>query len=100
MKNRGREGCIARFVREADDLVLPLQPNERLAQVASLRRIRTEFESSDCLLLYGQHRLATGELGGFGPELTCRRSWSKLEPGTFLLPGPPRPPCRRWQRAT
>jgi glycosyltransferase involved in cell wall biosynthesis len=66
----GRGGCIARFVREhcgADDLVLPLQPNERLAQVASLRQIRTEFESSDCLLLYGQHRLATGELGDAEP---------------------------------
>ena len=69
-KPAGREGCIARFVREhcgADDLVLPLRPNERLAQVASLRQIRTEFESSDCLLLYGQHRLATGELGDAEP---------------------------------
>jgi glycosyltransferase involved in cell wall biosynthesis len=66
----GREGCIARFVREhceADDLVLPLQPNERLAQLGSLRQIRTEFESSDCLLLYGQHRLAAGELGDAEP---------------------------------
>src|SRR5262249_3973387 len=66
----GWEGCIARFVREhcgADDLVLPLQPNERLAKVESLRQIRTEFESSDCLLLYGQHRLATGEFGDAEP---------------------------------
>jgi glycosyltransferase involved in cell wall biosynthesis len=66
----GREVCIARFVHEhcgADDLVLPLEPNERLAQAASLRQIRTEFENSDCLLLYGQHRLATGELGDAEP---------------------------------
>jgi glycosyltransferase involved in cell wall biosynthesis len=66
----GREVCIDRFVREhcgADDLVVPLQPNERLAQVASLGQIRTEFESSKCLLLYGQHRLATGELGDAEP---------------------------------
>jgi glycosyltransferase involved in cell wall biosynthesis len=66
----GREGCIARFVHEhcgAEDLVLPLEPNERLAQVASLRQIRTEFESSDCVLLYGQHRLATGEMGDAEP---------------------------------
>jgi glycosyltransferase involved in cell wall biosynthesis len=66
----GREVCIARFVREhcgADDLVLPLEPNQRLAQAASLRQIRSEFESSECLLLYGQHRLATGELGDAEP---------------------------------
>jgi tetratricopeptide (TPR) repeat protein len=66
----GLRACIDRFVRErcgADDLVLPLQPHERLAQAASLVQIRTEFESSECLLLYGQHRLATGELGDAEP---------------------------------
>ena len=45
----------------------PFVPNERLAQVASLSELRAEFESSDCLLLYGQHRLATGELGDAEP---------------------------------
>ena len=66
----GWEACVDRFVHEqcgADDLVVPLRPDERLAQVASLNQLRTEFESSDCLLLYGQHRLATGELGGAEP---------------------------------
>ena len=69
-KPAGREACIDRFVREhcgAGDLVLPLQPHERLAQAASLGQIRTEFERSQCLLLYGQHRLATGELGDAEP---------------------------------
>jgi glycosyltransferase involved in cell wall biosynthesis len=66
----GPGACIDRFVREhggADDLVLPLQPHERLAQAGSLGQIRTEFESSGCLLLYGQHRLETGELGNAEP---------------------------------
>jgi glycosyltransferase involved in cell wall biosynthesis len=66
----GPRACIDRFVREhcgADDLVLPLQPHERLAQAASLGQIRTEFESCECLLLYGQHRLAAGELGDAEP---------------------------------
>jgi len=66
----GPGACIDRFVREhcgADDLVLPLQPHERLAQATSLGQIRTEFESSECLLLYGQHRLETGELGNAEP---------------------------------
>ena len=67
----GPQACIDRFVREhcgADDLVLPLQPHERLAQATSLGQIRMEFESGrECLLLYGQHRLSTGELGDAEP---------------------------------
>jgi hypothetical protein len=66
----GWEACVDRFVHGqcgADDLVVPLRPDERLAEAASLSQLRAEFESGDCLLLYGQHRLATGELGGAEP---------------------------------
>lgn len=66
----GWEACVDRFVHEqsrADDLVVPLRPDERLADPASLSQLRAEFESSDCLLLYGQHRLVTGELGDAEP---------------------------------
>ena len=66
----GPEVCLYQFIHEhcrADDLVLPLRSHERFAEVASLCKIRTEFESSGCLLLYGQYRMATGELGDAEP---------------------------------
>ena len=66
----GWEACVDRFVHGhcgVDDLVVPLRPDERLAQAASLSQLRAEFGRSDCLLLYGQHRLATGELGDAEP---------------------------------
>ena len=64
------EVCIYRFIQEhcgPDDLVLPLRPYERLAEITSLGKIRAEFESNGCLLLYGQHRMVTGELGDAEP---------------------------------
>jgi glycosyltransferase involved in cell wall biosynthesis len=66
----GSEVCLCQFIRRhcgADDLVLVLRPQERFAEVASLGKIRAQFESSGCLLLYGQHRMATGELGDAEP---------------------------------
>ena len=66
----GWEDCVMRFAREScapDDIVVPLQPGEQLADPDALKRIRLAFKASDCLLLYGQHRLPSGKLGDAEP---------------------------------
>ncbi|MGI8855828.1 MAG: glycosyltransferase [Thermomicrobiales bacterium] len=58
--------CIARFLGEecdADDVVMMLSPDEQLAHVDVLGTIRDAFHDPDCRVVYGQYRLATGQLG-------------------------------------
>lgn len=66
-------GCdlvVADFVERCggrDDVVVPIQPGQRLAASDTVAQIAASFGDPGCLLLYGQYRLANGCLGTAEP---------------------------------
>jgi len=78
------DDSVARYVAAAcapDDLVVPLRPVDQLATPGTLRRITDEVRGTGCLVLYGQHRLASGAIGTAEPAPDAER---------FLRDGPAR----------
>ena len=66
----GAERCIDRFVSEHCDpgeIIIHLPPGQRFADREALKHVRAVFEDTNCLLAYGQHRLAAGGLGDAVP---------------------------------
>lgn len=46
-----------------EDVIVILLPQDRLADHQALKRLQTVFQDPECLLAYGQYRLASGETG-------------------------------------
>jgi glycosyltransferase involved in cell wall biosynthesis len=66
----GFAGCINRFVTEQcapDDIVIPLAHRSRFVSTDIMRGISAAFADDHCIVLYGQHRLASGEIGDAEP---------------------------------
>ncbi|HEU4888595.1 MAG TPA: glycosyltransferase [Thermoanaerobaculia bacterium] len=52
---------------DAEAVILPLSPSDRLAGREGLARIQAPFADPGCLLAYGQFRTASGQLGDAEP---------------------------------
>jgi glycosyltransferase involved in cell wall biosynthesis len=66
----GFDSCIDHFVADRctpDDIVIPLLPTSRLSGTDIGGAVRAAFADGACQVLYGQHRLASGGLGGAEP---------------------------------
>jgi glycosyltransferase involved in cell wall biosynthesis len=66
----GADAALARYVAAhcaPDDLVVRLRPVDHLAGPGSVRRMADEVRGTGCLVLYGQHRLASGAPGTAEP---------------------------------
>lgn len=50
-----------------DEVIVRLEPDDRLADPGVLGAVRTAFEDPACLLLYGQYRLSSGAYGDAVP---------------------------------
>ena len=62
--------CVDKYVRKhvsLDEVVLVLPPQNRLAEVDSLKQVATIFDDPGCALAYGQFRSALGDLGHAEP---------------------------------
>jgi glycosyltransferase involved in cell wall biosynthesis len=67
---QGIRGRVDEYVRghcDAEEVVVLLTSNHRLADAEVLKNIREPFQDSGCLVAYGQFRTATGELGSASP---------------------------------
>jgi glycosyltransferase involved in cell wall biosynthesis len=54
---------MARDYHDPENVFVMLLPTDRLADHQALKRIQAVFHDPDCLLAYGQYRLASGESG-------------------------------------
>jgi glycosyltransferase involved in cell wall biosynthesis len=85
----GFAACLDRFIAEQcgpDDVVIALDGTRGFASRFAVQQILASFADSECQLLYGQHRLASGRLGDAMP---AANEAEFVSAGTALTDGAP-----------